>query len=293
MAVEPITADMVNDAGIAASIAANANAIPEPSVYFQDFTFGGTMFDSAFGNVENLSGVGLGVADRAVDEMIRLAAEERKKDDPASDASMIAELGAQQREEIAEMQSVTYSNGQFHMFGMDIDEEDMDAAVDETLENIDAVAVKHGLDAQQKAELATLLMAYQNADTPEEKAEILGEIAEAQPEVAREMADQTQIDPEVRAQNNLSAGEQVQGAIATIEDDQRYEEANLDIADNAETASLAVSVRSGLSNAGNPFETGFSPTPEFNSQASGEAQLAQAEPVQTTPTVSGPALLNG
>jgi len=85
------------------------------SVWFQDFTFGGTMFDSAFGNVEGLSGVGLGVADRAVDEMIRLADEDRKKDDPALDTQELLDLTERQREERVRIGSTSMSREEIRL----------------------------------------------------------------------------------------------------------------------------------------------------------------------------------
>ncbi len=61
------------------------------------------MFEAAVGNAEALSGIGEAVADVAIDSRLRLEAEERKKNDPASDASIIAELGDNQREAVQKM----------------------------------------------------------------------------------------------------------------------------------------------------------------------------------------------
>ncbi|MEP2987376.1 MAG: hypothetical protein ABJN65_11965 [Parasphingorhabdus sp.] len=109
-----VTTDNLRDARIAASMAANPNMLPSPSVYFQDFNFGGTMFDAAFGNVEggSVSGAGAGVADIAIDERLDAELKRRKEDNPAGDASMIVEAGEQQREALAPMQARSAQLGQ-------------------------------------------------------------------------------------------------------------------------------------------------------------------------------------
>ncbi|MEM6496916.1 MAG: hypothetical protein AAF709_09360, partial [Pseudomonadota bacterium] len=211
------------------------------------------------------------------------------------DAGMIAELAARQREDLAEMTRVTYSDGKFHMFGMDIDVEDMDASVAETLESIDDVAARHNLDAQQTAQLTSLLIAYQNAGSPEEKAEILGQIVEVQPEVAREMADDAAEASAARNQNELQAEEVSDANINDIENDFAFELANLEVADTTQTAELAVTARNGLSVAGetdlaSSFAADFSSAPDFNESAGGQVQVAEATLAQADPVASGPAL---
>lgn len=180
MASESITADMVREAGIAAQMALNPNAIPTPSIYAQDFTFGGTMFDAAFGNAEALSGVGSAVADVAAEERIKLEAKERKKDDPAGDASIIVELAEKQREYIA----ATYSNGQFHMNGYAIDEEDVNAEVASTLENYDQFADDMNLQGQQRGEVHSILVAIRAAEnSPHEQTVLFNRLQREHPEV--------------------------------------------------------------------------------------------------------------
>ncbi|MXO69030.1 hypothetical protein GRI72_09355 [Altererythrobacter marinus] len=289
MAGEPITSEMVQEAGIAAHLAADPDALPpevselsDQAAIFASNSTNAFMFTGAADADSAATNFGTSLATKAVERMIELEAERRKEDDPASDASMIAEAGARQRDAIAEMQSVTYSNGQFHMFGMDIDEEDMDAVVDETLENIDEIAARHGLDAQQTSQLTTWLMAYRNAETPEQKAEILGQIAEEHPEIAREMADQTQIDPEMRAQNELSADETQNAEINNIEGEVEFRQAALQTANETEVERAELA-RSGMSNAGNPFADTRSPNAEFNAQALDSVRVADADRVQSEP----------
>lgn len=96
-----LTQQSVIEAGITASLAADPDLLPEPSIYFQDFNFGATMWDAAYGNVDggSISGVGEAVADIAIDNVLKLAQKERDENDPAKDASMITELAARQREE--------------------------------------------------------------------------------------------------------------------------------------------------------------------------------------------------
>lgn len=296
MAQAELTQQSVIQAGIAASLASDPELLPEPSIWFQDFTFGGTMFDAAFGNAEALGGVGEAISDVAIDNRLEFERKEREENDPAKDAGMIVELAASQREEIAAMSKVTYSDGQFHMFGMDIDEEDMDASVAETLENIDDVAARHGLDAQQTANLTNLLVAYQNADTPEEKAEILGQIAEAHPEVAQEMAEQAPVVGERRRQSELTSDE-ISDARATVEaPSQEWAEDQATFAQSVgydgieaiEFGDRAAQISNGTSMASSTdlaasFDTGFSPASEFNAQGLDGVRVADAEPVQAEP----------
>jgi hypothetical protein len=88
-------------------MAANPHVLPGPSVYFQDFNFGRTMWDAAYGNVDggSISGVGDGVADIAIDNVLEAERIKRDEDNPAKDASMIVEAGIKQRDAIAQMQA--------------------------------------------------------------------------------------------------------------------------------------------------------------------------------------------
>ena len=118
MAEGPITADMVRDAGIAASMAANPNALPEPSIWFQDFSFGQTMWDAAYGNVDggNVSGVGEAVADVAINNVLEMEERKRKEDDPAKDAGMITELAERQRDEIIRIGRISATRAELIAF---------------------------------------------------------------------------------------------------------------------------------------------------------------------------------
>lgn len=302
MAQAGVTDQNVIEAGIAAHLSANPNLLPpsiselsDQAALFASNNTNAFMFTgSADADSENTN-FGESLSTKAIEKVIELEERRRKEDDPAGDAGMIAELAASQRKDLDEMTTVTYSDGQFHMFGMDIDEEDMDAAVDDTLANIDDVAARHGLDPQQTANLTSLLVAYQNAGSPEEKAEILGQIAEAHPEVAQEMAEQAPVVGERRRQSELTTDEIVQRDNTAIVDDNRFEEATNSVADASDTAELAVEARSGASVAASTdlassFEAGFSSAPAFNAQGLEGAMVAAAEPVQTEPvhTRSGP-----
>ncbi|GAB5489644.1 MAG: hypothetical protein Pars2KO_32140 [Parasphingorhabdus sp.] len=107
MAQTQLTDQNVLEAGIAASLAAHPELLPEPSVYFQDFNFGKTMWDAAFGNVDggSVSGVGEAVADIAIDNKMQLEEKRRKEDDPAKDADLIVQAGKDSREALARMQA--------------------------------------------------------------------------------------------------------------------------------------------------------------------------------------------
>jgi hypothetical protein len=300
MAGEPITSEMLQEAGIAAHLAADPDALPaeiselsDQAAIFASQSINAFMLRGAADADSAATNFGTSLATKAVERMIELEAERRKEDDPASDASMIAEAGARQRDAIAEMQSVTYSNGQFHMFGMDIDEEDMDAVVDETLENIDEVAARHGLDAQQTAQLSTWLMAYRNAETPEQKAEILGQIADEHPEIAREMGKSALQRQGQRAQNEMTHEESQDSNILSMADGEARQEVAETVLDETESYDVAVMAESNLTIGENPFADTRSPNSEFNARAAGDVQFAQAAPTQSAPVISGPGLAQG
>ena len=107
MAQTQLTDQSVLEAGIAASLAAHPGLLPEPSVYFQDFNFGKTMWDAAYGNVDggSISGVGEGVADIAIEGKMKLEEKRRKEDDPAKDADLIVQAGKDSRKALARMQA--------------------------------------------------------------------------------------------------------------------------------------------------------------------------------------------
>ncbi|MDJ0641977.1 MAG: hypothetical protein QNJ15_04090 [Erythrobacter sp.] len=302
MARAGLTQQSVIEAGIAADLAAKPDLLPsaiaelsdQAAIFASNNTNAFMFTGSADADSENTN-FGEALATKAVEKLIELEERRRKDDDPAGDAGMIAELAARQREDLAEMTRVTYSDGQFHMFGMEIDVEDMDASVADTLENIDEVAARHNLDAQQTAQLTSLLIAYQNAGSPEEKAEILSDIAETQPEVAQEMAEQAPVIGERRRQNELASEEVVDSNIEAIGNEVERIAIRVEANDQADTIEVNIAARIGLSVAGetdlaNSFEAGFSSAPDFNESADGQTQVAEATPPQSAPEVNGPSL---
>ena len=247
--------------------------------------------------IENLAGLSEGSYDTAAETIIELARELKERNDNDGKDAAIAVMEEIQAAELERI-SVGYSNGQFHMFGMDIDEEDMDAVVADTLENIDDVAIRHDLSAQEKAELQRLLMAYESAETPEQKAQILEQIANAQPEVAQEMAKNTQIDPEQRNQARLDESEVAQRDTVNLQSDGQFANAAASSLDGSNALAVNVSIREGSYSASASPESMFDmaayspPADEFNAAAQGQTVLAQTdltlEP-NVAPTLSGPA----
>lgn len=175
-----ITQQSLVEAGIAASIAANPDMLPEPSVYFQDFNFGATMWDAAYGNVDggSVSGVGEAVSDIAVENRIKLETEERKKDDPAGDASMIVELGKQQREEAARV-----ANGQVVINGIAYSKAQIDDALDITEHRVNARADREGWSDERRSDAMESIQRVRDAKTPEEQAAATNEMQRNNPEV--------------------------------------------------------------------------------------------------------------
>ena len=107
-----VTADSVRDAGIAAHLAVDPAVLPEPSIYFQDFNFGGTMFDALFGNAEALSGVGEGVADVATNSRINQETNGKKSTDLALDVQDMIDAEEARRAEIIKLGELNMTRGE-------------------------------------------------------------------------------------------------------------------------------------------------------------------------------------
>ena len=87
---------------------------------------------------------------------------------------------------------------------------------------------------------------------------------------------------------------QVQNAdTAQIDDTEIRQSIAVTVVEATDSVIIAEASRGTSSIGDNPFADTRSPNAEFNSQATGDVQLAQATPVQTAPTISAPTLLNG
>ena len=223
----------------------------------------------------------------------------REKSEKRDKTNELMELGFSMRE--AHIANVTYSNGQFHMFGKSIDEEDMDAQVDETLKNIDSIADRHNLSGQDKVELTTLLMAYQQAETPQEKAEVLTKIAEKSPEVGREIAQDAASKSEIRKQSELTNDEEQDSISVRKENPSEVKQEQQQFAEQngyssieaANLAEKAVAITSNKSVGDNPFANISNVSSEFNSNASG-IEVAEIAPQNIAEAqINAPVLSNG
>lgn len=253
--------------------------------------------------IENLN-LSAGSYDTAAEEIIELAREQKERNDNDGKDAAIAVMEDIQAAELERL-SVSYSDGQFHMFGMDIDEEDMDAAVQDTLDNFDDVVAKNNLNTEQAANLQALLLAYQDPNaTGEQKAQILEQIGQDYPNVATKMANDAGTASERRNQAQLDDTEVAQRDVNGIEDNGAFVAATdrSGAVEQADTVDMALELRSGnsVSMAGsmdmaNSFEAGFSPpSDEFNTAARGDVSLAETDPAldakNVAPTLSGPSL---
>lgn len=165
VADNPITEDMIREAGLAAR-----SGVSGPSVSAQDFSFGSTMFDSAHGNADgaSVSGVGAGVSDIAVEQIARLDVENRKKDDPASDTALIAEVTERVRKELIRIGQLTVSRAELVAFSQAMQDPEFRAQYEQSLrdkgvpenEISDRMA-----EAQELAELAIKVADDNASDT--------------------------------------------------------------------------------------------------------------------------------
>ena len=284
MAQAELTQQSVIEAGIAASLASDPDLLPEPSIWFQDFTFGGTMFDAAFGNAEALGGVGEAISDVAIDNRLEFERKEREENDPAKDAGMIVELAENQRRE-----SARYVNGNFHINGMMIAQADMDRAVDLTLEQLPEISAREGWTSEQEDTARDILTDYKAADgNPEQQAQILSRAedvpnltdyitANADPEAAMTVpTDLTVVEERAVAVEQLSSAPERLEATAETAALEGYEtpEEAVAVADRVETVRAEVDIGD------NPFADTRASSESFNPAAQGrenQPELAQAE----------------
>lgn len=307
MAGEPITSEMLQEAGIAAHLAADPDALPQEiselsdqAAIFASQSINAFMLRGAADADSAATNFGTSLATKAVERMIELEAERRKEDDPASDASMIAEAGARQREELAEMQRVSVG-------GVELSLEEWDEIAEALNDPAVVNALREDLRAQGKsqAEISDILYLTRVG------ADIARKEARGLPLTAEEQAVQHRLETDPVAQQRFQEGteralslskqisqadlgsDEIQNAnISAIEDDAEFRQVALETVDETEVARAELA-RDGMSNAGNPFADTRSPNAEFNAQAAGDVQVAQTAPPQTAPAASGPTLLNG
>jgi len=124
-----------------------ARIAPALGASAQDFSFGKSVWDVVDGNPdgESVSGVaGISLID---DETGKRRDRDKDKDEGGFSWDDVRDARERMQAEIA---NITLRNGQFSIFGMTIDEEDMDAAVKDTINNFDAFAAKHNLQGAEK-----------------------------------------------------------------------------------------------------------------------------------------------
>lgn len=250
--------------------------------------------------IENLAGLSDGSYDTAAETIIELAREQKERNDNDGKDAAIAVMEEIQAAELARLNQPISVGGIEMTLGQ---WEELDEALD-TPEEVEAatnaIMAKENISREEAAQRVHNIQLLTSAAIKQ---------ANGQPLSAEEQAvvDRAERDPEFRAtverdietveatnirpQNELSADDTSRSNIASIEDDAAFRETALEIATEDEVARAELA-RSGMSVAGNPFESAYSPAEEFNAVAQGQT-LAQAdlmlEPT-TTPTFSGPAL---
>ena len=289
MAQAELTQQSVIEAGIAASLASDPELLPEPSIWFQDFSFGGTMFDAAFGNAEALGGVGEAISDVAIDNRLELERKEREENDPAKDAGMIVELAENQRRE-----SARYMNGRFHIDGMVLTHAQFREAIDNTRARLPELARDNSWTEAETREAEGMLDELEDAvqNDPERAPQILERIGRERPELREQLTTDMQL-VEQRAEASTVV-EKDNIVVEEIEDTTNRRVADLEIADAAgytqpdEAASYVErreSVREMGSVGDNPFADTRASAESFNPAARGDApeiELAAVAPTQPT-----------
>lgn len=247
------------------------------------------VFSNAVGATEGT--LNLVNADTVTDEKLRaeLKEEEEKNQDAfEAAADMAIAMVEEQLKRLSD--PVLYANGQFTIGGITVDEEDMDAIVDSMVNEFDTVVAQHNLDAEQSATLFALLTAYQNAEDPDVKAQILQQIKEdVSPEVAIAMAEDAKSRQEQRQE--LSVHEV--GVQNTMQNsaDANLEDSISQAAEDQSKVSDIVDIKESISLGGNDFFADMQPVSgSFNPSANG-VEIAQSSVENTGESTPAPKAL--
>lgn len=306
MALTELTQQGILEAKIAASLATDPDLLPSKISELSDqaaifasnnanvFMFTG----SADADSENTN-FGESLATKAIEKVIELEERRRKEDDPALDTQELLDLGERQR---AELQKISVG-------GIELSLEDWDDVADalQTEEGVNAARealMAQGKTAEEANEVIRLTQLLASAAqkqhdgipfTPDEKAAVAR--AKSDPELQEDIKTTTGALLNV-SQNGLTLAQVADRNTAAIKGESAFMSARADILDDANLVGENLAVREGMSVAGSSdlassFEAGFSAAPEFNEQAMGNVQLAEATPLQSVPTASVPTLANG
>lgn len=259
--------------------------------------------DPEDGATADLSGNAIqGVAGLSFIEQAKVALREQKaKDDADSEQLQQAqqEMLDRQREEIR----------QISVGGITLSDEEWSNVRDNLSDPNKRSVVEDRLRAQGKsdAQIQEGLYLAQMAASIAEKRE------KGEPLTAEERAAEDRLsDPAVRAnvedvlrvasepinpnsQLTISSADRGSASITAIENIDNFVAARAETLDDESLVADNINARAGVSVVGstdlaNSFDAGFSAAPEFNAQASGNVQLAQAELQQSSPHQSGPAI---
>lgn len=262
---------------------ADLRVTPETSASAQDFAFGKSVWEVVDGNPDGASVSGVaGISLIGSDEV---DARGRKKDGD-KDGIGWDDLADLQREQREARERAIIENGRITMYGMTVAEEDMDEAVSQTLNNFDADAAKFGLEGKDKADYHYWMLLYQDApDGSPQKAEALEQMGAINEGMTKNIVN-TARQLEIGRSSAPTLTEASDAGIANVEDNTIWEGARAAQGFDSEEVDELNDWGSGQSSAlaFNDDRSGPVVTPQFNFNASGAQQLAQApapaEPVR-------------
>ena len=217
-------------------------------------------------------------ADTITDEKLRAEIKEQEeKNQDALEAASDMVIAEMERELERLSNPVKYANGQFTIGGITVDEEDMDATVDEMVNEFDAVVANHNLDAEQATTLFALLTAYQSTEDPEIKAQILQQIKEdVSPEVAVDMANNANERKDASPERNMTSQEAVVESVAQTTSEVEWNENTMALVNDANTVTSMANMRTDIDvGEANPFADMSGPSDEYNTVAQGDVQIAE------------------
>ena len=253
-----------------------ARFTPAPSVSAEDFSFLNT-FDSLKGQTESLSVSGVTGSIDTIEKAVSRRERDDKKDDNGISWDDVADMQREQREA---RERAIIENGRITMYGMTVAEEDMDEAVSQTLNNFDADAAKFGLEGKDKADYHYWMLLYRDAPSGSpQKAQALEQMGAINEGMTKHIVN----DAERIGRNRTSAPsltEASDASIANTNDDAAWlaerEAQGASESDISESFSAREGTSDSLAFLGDDPRQGPVVTPDFNFNASGAQQLAQA-----------------
>jgi hypothetical protein len=216
----------------------------------------------------------------------RVAQEQKVADRNKNDSTDIAvsEANAIIEKNLERMQQVTYSNGQYTMYGITVDEEDLEASIKENLEDIDGLAKRHDMTAAEAQAFSTQMALYLAADKGSPKRqqalEKMGKISKkATVEVLKDAESQL----ESNANAKMNSTEKSIAETSQVSNESEIVESSIKMANTVGDSGIGaakyveenIALYKNQSVGDNPFANVSNASSDFNPAAQGTIQTAE------------------